>query len=131
MTRRLGSNRALVLDVLRHADRPLGAYAILDALRDAGVSGAPTVYRALDQLIRERHVKRVESLKAFVIQRDTADAGPVGLAICDNCGSTMELPLPAIENPLRRAAAACDFAVDDIVLELHGRCRPCASADTP
>ena len=61
------SNSEIVAATLRKAGRPLTAYEVLDALKGMGVSGPPTVYRALDKLIADGRVHRLESLNAFVL----------------------------------------------------------------
>ena len=51
---RLTDLRRRVLEIIWSSATPLGAYSILDVLRDDGRQGAPpTVYRALDFLLAQ------------------------------------------------------------------------------
>ena len=53
--------------MLLQEHRALGAYAILDRLRDAGFGSQPPVaYRALDFLVENGFVHKIERLNAFV-----------------------------------------------------------------
>ena len=49
---KLSRNQSEILSCLRKAKEPMSAYAILDRVRTAGISHPPTVYRALNDLIR-------------------------------------------------------------------------------
>src|SRR4051812_26325434 len=64
---RLTDLRRQVLGLILDAGAPIGAYELLDRLR-AHRSGAapPTVYRALDFLLAQGMIHRVERLSAFV-----------------------------------------------------------------
>ncbi|MGB2321810.1 MAG: Fur family transcriptional regulator, partial [Candidatus Puniceispirillaceae bacterium] len=62
---KLTRNQTLVLEALASAGQPLGAYSLLDLLRDQGFKAPLQVYRALDQLISEGLVHRLESLNAW------------------------------------------------------------------
>ena len=59
--------RRKVLELLLQEHRALGAYAILDLLRDAGFSSQPPVaYRALSFLVEHGFAHKIERLNAFV-----------------------------------------------------------------
>ena len=62
---RLTELRRRVLEILWNSPTPLGAYAILDVLREDGRLGAPpTVYRALDFLLEQGLIERSEDGRA-------------------------------------------------------------------
>ena len=64
---RLTPVRRKVLELLLQEHRALGAYAILDLLREAGFGSQPPVaYRALDFLAEHGFVHKIERLNAFV-----------------------------------------------------------------
>ena len=65
-----GTNNEQVYRVLRSAQGPMTAYEILDAVRPQGISAPPTVYRALNRLMREGLAHRVESKNAYVACSD-------------------------------------------------------------
>ena len=59
--------RRKVLELLLREHRALGAYAILDMLREAGFASQPPVaYRALEFLTEHGFVHKIERLSAFV-----------------------------------------------------------------
>src|SRR5256885_11218862 len=66
MSHSLTTKQQRVLDTLRQAGAPLTAYALLDQLRDHGLTAPTQVYRALDKLAEQGVVHRLESLNAYV-----------------------------------------------------------------
>src|SRR5215467_7858343 len=64
---RLTPIRRQVLEALADSHRTLGAYEIMDRLAERGPRPAPiTVYRALDFLLENGLVHRIESRNAFL-----------------------------------------------------------------
>src|SRR5258708_39180341 len=49
------------------------------------------------------------------------------IAICSSCGRAEELAENRLVEELENAAKARDFRIDRAVIELTGRCAPCAS----
>lgn len=125
----LTRNQQAVLTALKGADKPLTAYDVLGlpAIRKAGMKAPLTIYRALDKLIDRGLVHRIESLNAFV----HCDHGPhdhaTGFLICTDCGRTLEVHLEACETHLAGRARDQGFAVDNLRVEMTGRCPDCAA----
>ena len=65
-SRPAGMNVEEVYDALRTLNRPMSAYQVLDQVREHGISAPPTVYRALEQLVEQGRVHRLESMNAYV-----------------------------------------------------------------
>lgn len=123
---RLTALRRRVLEIILGSDRPLGAYAILDALRDDGRSGAPpTVYRALDFLLEQGLVHRLASLNVFIGCRRPALHHCGQFLICRDCGQVWELNSEAIETTIQAAAADRHFQVEAQTVEILGCCPDC------
>lgn len=123
---RLTDLRRRVLEIIWNSPTPLGAYAILDVLRDDGRQGAPpTVYRALDFLLEQGLIHRLASLNVFTgcRQPDCRHSGQ--FLICRDCGQVDELSDPAVEDLLRAEAAARRFEVLAQMVEVLGRCPDC------
>ena len=94
----------------------------------AGLKAPLTIYRALDKLMDQGLVHRIESLNAFV----HCDHGPhdhaTGFLICSDCGRTLEVHLDDCEDHLAGRAREQGFAVDAVKVEMTGRCPDCAAA---
>ena len=86
--------RRAVLEALLASHRPLGAYEVIDELAKVTARPAPiTVYRALDFLMENGLVHRIESRNAFLAcAHDHGEASMVAFLICDRCGSVGEVP---------------------------------------
>ena len=125
--RRLTPMRRRVLEALAASSVPLGAYDIMDRLGRQGVRPAPiSVYRALDFLVAEGFVHRLESRNAFLVctHRHGAEE-PVVFLICENCGATSEASSPELQGAIQAAAAGQDFAPRAPVVEVPGLCAAC------
>ncbi len=123
---RLTSQRRQVLEILCASNKPLGAYDILELLKD-GVPSAkpPTVYRALEFLLEQGLVHRIESLNAYVgcVHLDHPHSSQ--FLICRDCGEVRELESRSVERTLGSAVKECGFKADSRVIEVTGRCLRC------
>ena len=123
--------RRQVLGLVLESKQPSGAYDLLDRLRDArGPSAPPTVYRALDFLVEQGLIHRVERLSAFVGCIDDGlhahgHAHAAQFLICSNCRRVTEIEDAAIAHALQAAAARQGFAVARGMIEAEGICADC------
>ncbi len=134
---RLTPLRRQVLALVLDAEAPVGAYALLDRLkRDRPGAAPPTVYRALDFLLEQGLVHKVERLNAFVGCTDGEhghDPGPGGHAhphqflICGSCGATREVTDAAVTRAVAAAAAKAGFRAVRATVEVEGVCNRCAA----
>ncbi len=122
--------RRQVLETLLTSHRPLGAYEIIDELAKAMPRPAPvTVYRALDFLMQNGLVHRIESRNAFLACAHGHDtSATVAFLICDRCGSVGEIPAVPVAQSLSAAARASGFAPKLSVVEITGTCAHCQNA---
>lgn len=122
--------RRRVLQALSASHRPLGAYEVIDALAAHGPRPAPiTVYRALDFLMENGLVHRIESRNAFLACAHDHDAAAmVAFLICDRCGSVGEIPATRVAQSLNDAARSTGFAPKLSVVEITGLCAHCQRA---
>jgi Fur family zinc uptake transcriptional regulator len=129
-------NQRHVLEALRQAGRPMSAYELIDRLEPHGMHWPPTVYRALKNLVERGLVHRVESLNAFVLcdhphdERSGKAAGLVAFALCRECGAAQEFDEPHIAEGISAWSAGSGFALESMVVELHGLCAACKSNQT-
>jgi Fur family transcriptional regulator, zinc uptake regulator len=122
--------RRQVLQALLSSHRPLGAYEVIDELAKSMPRPAPiTVYRALDFLIENGLVHRIESRNAYLACAQDHDAAAmVAFLICDTCGSVGEIPAAPVAQGLNAAARATGFAPKLSVVEITGTCAHCQKA---
>lgn len=121
--------RRRVLEIVWNRHAPTGAYDILEELRDdRGGAAPPTVYRALDFLLENGFVHKIESLNAFVgCGRPDGDHAAQFL-ICGKCRQVGELDDPDIARLIARKARSVGFDVSRQTIEIEGLCRHCAEA---
>jgi Fur family transcriptional regulator, zinc uptake regulator len=119
--------RRQVLQALLSSHRPLGAYEVIDELAKSMPRPAPiTVYRALDFLMENGLVHRIESRNAYLAcAHDHDTAAMVAFLICERCGSVGEIPAAPVAQSLNAAARATGFAPKLSVVEITGTCRHC------
>lgn len=126
---RLTSLRRRVLEMVAHSDTPVKAYDLLDQLKQEHAGAAPpTVYRALDFLVEQGFVHRIESMNAFLVCPHPAHDHPSQFLICDGCGLTMELEDPEVGQRLFSQARAQGFRPTRQVVEVRGECARCVEA---
>jgi len=124
---RLTDIRRRVLELIWESHRPVKAYDLLERLAaERGPVKPPTVYRALDFLLDNGLIHRVEALNAVIgcAHPDTADH-PDYFLICDRCETVTELAAPAFDDALRAEAGRRGFAIKRQSVEIFGRCTGC------
>ena len=120
--------RRRVLDILTKANRPVGAYELMDLMASAdGKRPAPiSVYRALGFLLDHGLAHRLESKNAFVFcgHRHAAEE-PVVFLICEQCGEVKEATSAALGRELAALTGNAGFTARTRVIEIAGRCERC------
>ncbi|MCA0973633.1 transcriptional repressor [Halomonas denitrificans] len=120
--------RRRVLELIADACGGLKAYDLLDRLaKDHAAARPPTVYRALEFLIEQGLVHRIESSNAYVACPCPEHAHRFQLLICRQCGLVEELHLDDINEELSARARSLGFKVQRQTIELHGLCQQCQS----
>lgn len=122
--------RRQVLQALLASHRPLGAYEVIDELAKEMPRPAPiTVYRALDFLMANGLVHRIECRNAYLACVGAHDAATlVAFLICERCGAVGEMPSAPVAQSLGAAARASGFAPKLSVIEITGTCAHCQQA---
>lgn len=121
--------RRAALKILLREHRALGAYELLDRLRDAGFGGQPPVaYRALDFLVANGFAHKIERLNAFIAcAHPGADHSPAFL-ICRKCDVVAEAHSVPTRGVLGEAARASGFRIERTVIEALGLCPSCTES---
>lgn len=123
---RLTPTRRRVLEMVLAADGPVKAYDLLDQLKVEQPGAAPpTVYRALEFLLENHFIHRLETLNAFVSCLHPHHKHQGQFLICEHCQSVAEIHDDRIDKLLREAAADQQFQAVRQVLEIYGCCRDC------
>ena len=119
--------RRKVLDLLLQEHRALGAYAILDRLREEGFGSQPPVaYRALDFLVQNGLAHKIERLNAFIACAHPTSAHAPAFMICRMCDAVAETQSAPGRGALGDAARATGFTIEKTVVEAEGVCPSCS-----
>ena len=126
-SRRLTPIRREVLEALLSSHRPLGAYEVIEELAKAKPQPAPiTVYRALDFLMENGLVHRIESRNAYLACAHGHDEqATMAFLICERCGLVGEVPAASIAQSLNASVRATGFAPRMSIVEVTGICAHC------
>ena len=119
--------RRQVLDLVLAHDGVVKAYKILSDLQQArGSAAPPTVYRALEFLVEQGILHRVEALNGYVVCRHLDCAHPSVILTCRDCGKVDEMAADEGFMTLRQLCAGHGFEMDEQQLLLNGRCVQCS-----
>jgi Fur family transcriptional regulator, zinc uptake regulator len=118
--------RRKVLELIWSSHKAVKAYDLLDQLRPGNDAAKPaTVYRALDFLLEQGLIHRVESLNAFVGCRQGGMQHDQLLLICTVCHDVAELAAPQVLAALSSELLQIGFRAGQKTLEIHGVCANC------
>ena len=122
--------RRRALRLIVEAESALTAYQLLDRLQETRKGAVPsTVYRALDFLMEQGLVHKVERLNAYIPCVDLEHRHHAAqFLICKKCGTVAEIEDSEVSWALDRAVAKQGFRPDSAVVELTGLCAACAAA---
>jgi len=121
---RLTPPRQMVLDILCHSDRPMGAYDVLAKLAEKiDNPKPPTAYRAIDFWCDHGFVHRIESLNAYVTCCDDHKHHDTHFLVCQDCHAVTEIHESASSRPKKLPDG---FVAKKTVTETHGLCGECA-----
>ena len=119
--------RRKVLEILLQKNTAIGAYEILDLLREAGFKNQPPVaYRALEFLVQNGFAHKIEQLNSFIgCMHPGKDHSPAFM-ICRNCDSVSEEEALTRNFSVSQIASKAGFTVEKAVIEAQGLCHSCA-----
>ena len=122
--------RQQILELLWETGQPAGAYELIDALRQKGSRpvGPPTVYRALEFLMSQGLVSKIESRNAYIPCAHPERRHDCLFFICMDCGVSVELENSQFEDLISETAALIGFRPNRRVIEVEGSCAKCVSA---
>ena len=116
----LKHNERLVYDALCESKSPQKAYDLLDRLQEHGLRAPMTIYRALDALIAKGHVRKIESLNAFIAIREGTTTQAWAFLICKECRQAKEITLD--EQQVANLFSPLQVSMEDIHIEVFSEC---------
>ncbi|NOS87591.1 MAG: transcriptional repressor [Methylococcaceae bacterium] len=124
--------RHQVLELIWASHKAVKAYELLDLLKPLQHAAKPvTVYRALDFLIEQGLIHRVESLNAFVGCRCSDKQHEQLLLICKHCQEVEERYAPEVMSALSEEINKAGFTVHSKAIEIQGVCTACRHLPLP
>lgn len=126
---RLTPQRKRVFELICSSKKASSAYELLEELKQSEPQAKPpTVYRALDFLMEQGFIHRVESTNSFISCCScNAHKHYSHLLICDSCGNVIELQNDSLVKLLAENAEQHGFTITNHVIESHGVCLSCSS----
>jgi len=128
---RLTPQRLEVLRLMAQQPGAISAYDLLDLLRVAEPQAKPpTVYRALDFLLEQGFIHRVESANSYVICPHFEEPShSSALFICLRCSQVSEHTTEGVDEILHKLAKKVGFTLRNTVVETHGFCAACSEVE--
>ncbi|WP_024296995.1 transcriptional repressor [Methylomicrobium lacus] len=121
--------RLQVLKLIWESHQAVKAYDLLDRLKPLKQEAKPaTIYRALDFLIDQGLIHRIESLNAFIGCNCSGQQHEQLLLICKQCLEVEERPAPEVMRALSSEIKRADFTAHSKAIEIHGICAKCSKA---
>ncbi len=123
---RLTSVRRKVLELLLQEHQALGAYDILNLLREAGFNHQPpAAYRTLQFLVKNGFAHKIERLNAFVACLNPGEDHSPAFMICRKCDAVAETQSEPSVSSLSTVAKSSGFNIEETVIEASGLCSSC------
>lgn len=119
--------RDVYSEMLEHPT-PRSAYDLLSAMEkrlDRSLA-PPTVYRALDFLLEQGLIHRLESNNTYMPCVHPGETHQSLYLVCKVCGATEELDAGEVGGLLQAQARASGFAPSKQMVEIQGTCAKCA-----
>jgi len=118
--------REKVLKILIAAEKPLGAYEILQRLSlDIHNPKPPTVYRAIQFWYQEGFIHCLDSLKSYVACLHGHHVGQAQFLICGRCDFVKELECELNFKSAQEYANQIGFSINNCTVEIKGLCKLC------
>lgn len=122
---RLTPLRRRVLELIWEDHRAVKAYELLDRIKPSSHTKPATVYRALDFLIAQGLIHKLERLNAFIGCQCSDRPHEGVLLICSRCGQVKELPVHKPVTALMVTIRQTGFMPRQQIIEVLGLCTAC------
>ena len=123
----LTKNQQAVLSLLENSKEPLKAYTILFDIQKKGIKAPTQVYRALDKLIENRKVHKIESKNSYIACNNVncSSQSSTSFLICKKCDIVVELEKNNSSSYFSKLTEKFDFKYSEHNLEIYGYCESC------
>jgi Fur family zinc uptake transcriptional regulator len=127
---RLTPMRRQVLELIWESHKAIKAYDLLQRITPkVGTTKPVTVYRALNFLMEQGLIHKVESLNAFIGCRFSDHQHQQLLLTCSHCQEVEERPAEGVMEAIDRELEQASFTIYHKAIEIHGICAHCAQID--
>ncbi len=118
--------RKRVLELLLTEHKAMGAYDVLAHISAEGLGTQPPVaYRALDFLVTNGFVHKIQRLNAFIACSHPGTKHSPAFMICRGCHAVAETTAAPSAGKLGQAARKTGFLIEQTVFEAEGICPGC------
>ena len=115
-----------MLELVWESHKPAKAYDILKKLaKDKSAMMPPTVYRALDFLLKNGLVHKINSLNAFVGCSHPGLHKQCYFLICSKCDEVTECCTVKLDKVIGNTTNDNLFTTESVSLEIQGTCQSC------
>ncbi len=121
----------MIVEALRGVGRPVSAYELIEQLREKATLAPQTVYRSLDRLIADGQAHRLEVAQRLRRLPPSEPRGRGRVRDLRRLRDRHRVRRGRCRRPSAAWAKRPKFAVDQMTLELRGRCRACTRRVTP
>ena len=120
--------RKQVFEIIIKNNKPIKAYQILDEIRNITnkPSHPPTVYRAIDFLIENGFVHKLNSINSFVGCFHPKTHEECYFLICKKCNLYQECCDDSLKDRISKTAIHNNFIISNTTLEIEGHCLDCS-----
>ena len=124
---RLTPIRKKVLKLIWQSHKPIKAYDLLAQLSTGDhIEKPPTVYRALDFLLDNHLIHKIESTNGYIGCEFKHELHDSKFLVCDKCNEVKELHEPTLNKALIETSRKQGFIPNQTNIEIHGTCARCA-----
>ncbi len=121
--------RREVLELIWESHKAVKAYDLLDRIKPrAGTAKPATVYRALDFLLEQGLIHKVESLNAFIGCSFSGHQHEQLLLTCVRCHEVEERPGEHVMDAIAKELEQAVFTMLHKAVEIHGVCARCSAS---
>lgn len=118
--------RRRVLEELARAERPLGAYDLVERLGRERRIAPISVYRVLDVLIEAGLIHRIATRNTYLPCNHAHESHAATIfLVCTTCGNVDEVASDEVARGVSGTAAAVGFRPGSRAVEVEGECSDC------